>query len=150
MIHADRRRHGGFTLIELLIVIALVGIMTSMAAALYVGWRADARNREVVAQLERSLADARQDAKRLSTDVTVTITDDATQYAIAANPVSLPSGVTTSTATVSGETITFSGVLGVQQPFQRVEFDVISGGGLFARTATVAVIPPLGKVAAVR
>src|SRR6056297_1995322 len=144
------RRGSGFTLIELLIVIGIVGILSAVAVSLYVDWRANTRIREVVTQIERSISMARQDAKRLSTDVTMTIPDDGTQYAVGGTVQALPAGVTLSTPTAAGESVTFSGVLGVQEPFATVTFDVTTGTGAFGRTATVSIVPPLGKTGVVQ
>src|SRR6056297_3659774 len=121
------RRGSGFTLIELLIVIGIVGILSAVAVSLYVDWRANTRIREVVTQIERSISVARQDAKRLSADVTIDLPDDGTQYTVGGTVRTLPPGVTLSTTTTAGESVTFSGVLGVQDPFATVSFDVTTG-----------------------
>lgn len=152
MILTERRvrRAHGFSLVELLIVVAIVSVLGAISASLYVNWRATSLNRESVAQIEQRISDARQDSKRLASNVTLVVTDGATQLTIGGNPVGLPTSTVTTTASGNPVTITFQSVLGVQAPFEVAQFDVTTGNGLLERTSTVAVIPPLGKTTVVQ
>lgn len=138
----------GLTIVELLIVIAIVGIVAGLSAPTYVGWRADSRNAEAVRAVEQAIAVARAEAKRRASSVTVAFERDATVVSGPIGDVTIPNGgFIVADADVN---LGFNGVLGVQTDFEVLSFGVRTGSGLFERTATVSVIPPLGKTAVVR
>lgn len=139
----------GVSILELVIVIAIIGIIAALGTPLYVGWRADSLNREAVSVVQQRITVARTDAKRTGSAVAVQLADDATVLQVGGTSIPLPNGgrIDTGGATV---TITFEALAGSQSPFQTVAFDVVTGSGAFERSATVNVVPPLGKVGVVR
>jgi len=144
------QRRGGMTMLELLLVFAVIAIVTAIATPNYLAWRADATNREVVALIERTLSDARQDSKRTSSDVIVAFTDGANRFVVGGRSISLPNGSRIETEDGDPVSVTFRGLMGVQEPFEPVRIDVVTGGGLLERTAAVTIIPPLAKTAMTR
>ena len=138
----------GFTLIELLLVISVVGILGAISTPLYVGWRADSLNAEAVRFVEQAVATGRVDAKRRATDVQFSITNGLSTLVSTNGTMTIPNG---GTIVVNAPAqVQFSGALGIQQPYGVVSFGVRTGTGVFERTATVTVIPPLGKTAVTR
>lgn len=75
---SSRHRDRGFTLIEVLAVVAMIGILSAIAAP---GWLGFVNNNRLSASQSRvfsALRDAQSKAKRNSTAVTFTITNGAT------------------------------------------------------------------------
>ena len=138
-----RRRDRGFTLVELLLIAAIVAIVAAIATPLYVNWRATALNAEAVRVVEQVIATARVDAKRTASTFSITLRDGDRSIQGAFGVVRIPhQGMIVVSEPV---VFSFSGALGVQEPFALEEFDVRTGSGRFERTSTVSVIPPLGK-----
>ena len=139
----DLRAQAGFTLLELLLVIAIVGILASLGVSLYVGWRAGSLNHAAVAGAERAVAEAQQTAKRLSQDVSITFTKGSGTITVGTRTYQLPRGARAD----DDVSVTFSGIMGVQSPFQTQTVKFTTGSGALERTSTLSIIPPLALTA---
>ena len=138
----------GLSVLELILVVAMASILAAISAPLYVGWRADSLNAEAARFVERSIAIARADAKRRAVDVTLVYSNDATLIPTVNGAAPIPNGGRI--VVPADRTVSFDGAFGAQTPFGLVEIGVRTGTGAFERTATVTLIPPLGKTAVSR
>lgn len=151
-------RRAGFTLIELLLVIAVVAIVGSIGAATYVNWRADSLHREVTALVERIILETREESRRQSLGLMLTVDDgDASLIRRVTLDESdelrrwrLPAGAVLLPVDGGHDDIGFDGLVGAQNPYEVVLWRVQSGNGRLQRTSDVSVIPPLGLTAVQR
>ena len=143
----------GLTLTELLVVVSIIGVIAGIATPTYLGWRADTQHAEAVTHVKRVLSVGRADAKRRGVSVTFVLEDGAQVIEVLEGDGArdrlarlLHQGTLAHRQLVDIR-LEFSGGVVTQQPYEPVRFDVSTGSGLWSRTSTFTVLPPLGITA---